>query len=346
MREIRRERSWQPIGDAPVAGLSPAQRFGFTEPSPGPTGPTGDGGLAWNTPPGWSERAPSGMRRADFVVGGDPRAECYLVTLGGGGGGLLANVNRWRDQMSLPPIDEAQLAEAERVAFLGTEALLVDFEGTFTGMGGDQEGEAYRLLGLVGLAGGEARFLKLTGPTEVVARERDAFLSLAASFHEGHAAGGATASAVERGPGGLAWTAPAAWNRAPDRAMREVTFELGGAEDGPAAECYVAILGGNGGGALANVNRWRSQLELAPLSEDDFEQLERIPMLGTEAVLVQADGTYRGMGDELVEEAGLLGAVCMLPDRAVFVKLVGPASTVRAARDDFVAFCRSLRRAS
>ena len=121
--------------------------------------------------------------------------------------------------------------------------------------------------------------------------------------------------------------------------MREVTFLLG---EGGQAECYVTLLAGDGGGAFANVNRWRDQMGQGDLSSTEFDQLPRIDMLGTEGIVVQVDGTYRGMGDELVERAALLGAVCELPARAVFVKLIGPAELVRGAREEFLSFCESL----
>jgi hypothetical protein len=39
----------------------------------------------------------------------------------------------------------------------------------------------------------------------------------------------------------------------------------------------------------------------------------------------------------------MLGLICPLPERTLFVKLVGPAATVRAERERFEEFCRSLR---
>ena len=49
------------------------------------------------------------------------------------------------------------------------------------------------------------------------------------------------------------------------------------------------------------------------------------------------------MDGKEVEGAGLLGIVCLLDDRALFVKFVGPAQLVRKHKDEFLAFSRSLR---
>ena len=57
------------------------------------------------------------MRLVNLRPAGDPSAECSLVVLGGDGGGLTANVNRWGDQMGLGPLSEEEVermrAEAE-----------------------------------------------------------------------------------------------------------------------------------------------------------------------------------------------------------------------------------------
>jgi hypothetical protein len=342
-RPITKERRWQPVGSTPIAGVSSEERFGYerrptaTDESAGKTTP----GLAWDTPHGWRELPPRSMRLADFHVAGDERAECYLSILGGDGGGLVANVNRWRGQMSLPPVGEEALAAAPRVPFLGGDALLIDLSGTWVGMDGEQAGTNYRMLGLIAVDAGGARFLKMTGPADVIEPEVEAFMDLAGSFRLAGARAPVAADVAqgERSPGGLTWRAPESWRRAGDRPMREVTYLLGA--DGE-AECYVSLLSGTAGGVFANVNRWRTQMGQGELSASEFALLQRIPMLDTEGIVVEVDGTYRGMGDELIEEAALLGAVCELAGRAAFVKLIGPEDVVRGARDEFLAFCQSL----
>jgi hypothetical protein len=336
-RPITREREWLPVGRPLVSGRSSAERFGFNQHPSTSTAPA----LTWTTPPGWRELPPSSMRVADFLVAGDERTECYLTVFSGDGGGLLANVNRWRGQMSLPAVDAEALATAPRAPLLGAEGIVVDLQGVWVGMGGDEALENYRLVGVLSIDGPQSRFLKMTGPAEVLASEVDAFLSLAASFREDGPRDGLSGSSADpdRSTSGLTWTAPASWRLAAERPMREVTFLLGENGEG---ECYVTVLAGTGGGALANVNRWRGQMGQRDLSSSAFGALLRIPMLGTEGVVLEVDGTYRGMGDELVERASLLGAVCELPGRAVFVKLIAPKALARAARDDFLSFCASL----
>ena len=360
---IQNERTWAPVGHDFSPGRTSAARFGYSRRSE-PAATAHAGTLKWETPEGWTEVAPASMRQANFLVSGDERAECYLTILSGDGGGVLANVNRWRSQMSLEPTDEETLAGSLRAPFMGTQGLVVDFAGTWSGMSGDQDGQGYRLIGVLAVEQGQAHFLKMIGPDELVAGQKRAFLALAASFHEDHSEhnhgsdagaqdpgadphagldmGSAMGGQISTGPsaGALSWTAPAGWRQAPARAMRDVTFFLGPDDR---TECYVAQLGGTAGGSFANINRWRSQMGQAALTTAEFEQLPTVDMLGGIGTLVEVAGSFTGMGGEQIEEAALLGVVCPLPGRAVFVKLIGPAEVVTSAREDFVAFCESIQ---
>jgi hypothetical protein len=122
--------------------------------------------------------------------------------------------------------------------------------------------------------------------------------------------------------------------------MRVVTLAPDGRTD---TECYVTVLGGSAGGMLANVNRWLQQIGQQPLSAEAVGALPTIAVLGRSAPLVEAYGTFRGMSGPAQDGAGLVGVVCVLADRTVFVKLTGPAGVLRQERDRFLAFCDSLR---
>lgn len=88
----------------------------------------------WQLPEGWQQQPGSGMRFATILMDAeDPSLELSVIPLpmpvdGDVGAYVLANVNRWRGQLSLPPLDAEQLArEAETVALPGSEITLVDF---------------------------------------------------------------------------------------------------------------------------------------------------------------------------------------------------------------------------
>lgn len=302
--------------------------------------------LQWRVPAGWTEKPPAPMREPNLQVAGDPQAECYLTTLAGEAGGVEANVNRWRAQLSLPPLSPAEIAALPRIPWLGGDAVHADFEGDFTGMSGESPRRNWRLVGLVLVRPDKSRFLKMIGPAEVVARELAAFRELADSFHD-DASGGhdrRPAGAPAAGPdddgqqAGLSWEAPPGWRRGPDKSLRVVTYFAG---EGDAVECYVTLLGGEAGGVLANINRWCAQMGAPPLTDAEVAQLERVPMAGTHGVLVRIE---RGPRPEVAAAAELLeGAVCLLDGRALFVKLTGPRDAVEAQHAALIAFCRSIK---
>ena len=356
-------RIYEPVGRTIRWNASPAERHGISaEDFAGATGAsttagdvaepeTDEASLRWSTPAGWVELPPATFRDANFLVAGDERAECYLTTIGGEAGGLEANINRWRNQLSLAPLDEAAIAALPRVPWLGGDAVLVDFEGRWTGMLGDEASEDWRLVGLLRIGHDQSRFLKMVGPDEVVGPQIETFLALAGSFRVGGEEGadvappdaGASAAAPPAAADGaerteaLAWRTPAGWMRTPDKPMREVTYVSG---EGGRVECAVTLLGGTGGGVLANVNRWCGQLGAPELTEADLAALERVPVAGGEGVLVRLE---RGPGAtaEPVQEL-LLGAVALLPERAVFVKMTGPREAVEGQRAALLEFCGSL----
>jgi len=136
------------------------------------------------------------------------------------------------------------------------------------------------------------------------------------------------------------WAAPDGWVEARPRPVRLVTFEVGPAAE---AECYVTVLGGDGGGVGLNVNRWREQMGLDPLGGEAVAELPTITLAGREAPWVELTGAYQGMRGEARPDWMLLGAVALLEEEAVFVKMVGPEAVVRGERDGFIAFCGSLK---
>jgi hypothetical protein len=346
-------RTYAPVGESFDWNATAEERHGisardFGAPASATAGAplAGASELHWRTPAGWTEKPSSAMRQVNLQVAGDPRAECYLTTLPGEAGGADSNINRWRAQLSLPPLAAAGIAALPRVPWLGDQAIYVDLEGTWTGMSGDAPQPGWRLVGLVLVRPDQSRFLKMVGPADVIAPELAAFRAFADSFEgapptaqDEHRAGEAPAgSSVDEERAGLTWNAPPGWRRGPDKPMREVTYFAG---DGNAVECYVTLLDGDAGGVLANVNRWCAQMGAPPLSEDDVAQLERLPMAGTDGVLVRIErGEHPGVAEsqELLE-----GAMCMLGGHSLFVKMAGPRDAVEAQHAALLAFCRSMR---
>ena len=171
----------------------------------------------------------------------------------------------------------------------------------------------------------------MVGPRDAVIAQRDAFLELAASFRTAQ-----PDAAPADGPvhsGGLVFEAPDGWQRGGERQMRLATWT------GDGWECSVTMLNGDGGGLAANVGRWYEQVGQPRPSAAEIDALERIPLLGGDAVLVVADGAYRGMFGDSIDDARLVGAIRLVGPRSLFVKVTGQRDAVAAMQDEFVAFC-------
>jgi hypothetical protein len=133
---------------------------------------------------------------------------------------------------------------------------------------------------------------------------------------------------------------PPEWETAPSRgAFRVATFRPRGAAG---TECYISVLQGSGGGTRANVDLWRGNVGLAPVTDAELAALPRAPVLGGEAVFVAIEGTFQGQGPPAAAYM-LLGMIVHRAHDSVFVKMTGPAEEVRAEQDRFRAFCESLR---
>jgi hypothetical protein len=322
-----------------------AERFGLDAQRRSAQPAASSSGLRWTTPPGWIEKSATSLRAANFKLADDERAECYLTLLSGEAGGLAANVNRWRTQMSLGAMSAEELEHLPRHSMLGRDAVLVDFTGTWMGMSGGAAREHWRLLGLLLVDPDASAFLKLTGPDVVVAAQRDAFLALARSFRsvdsassdrKDSASNDATSVSDAHGmtdtAAGFTFTSPAGWRRAPDRPARAFTLFAGAGEG---LECYVTTLGGDAGGSLANVNRWRGQIGLSGITQVELAGLPTVKLIGRDAPLVECEGT----------KASLIAIASNGADRSVFVKMSGPRELVKEQRAAFLAFASSLSEA-
>ena len=131
--------------------------------------------MSWTVPQGWRQVGPATMRFVDMRFGPDGEGEAFVSALTGDGGGLLANVNRWRAEMDLEPIQEADLQNMETMNFLGGPALKVDIEGDYRPVGATRALENYRMIGLIQPSSELTFFVKMTGPADLVEQERERF---------------------------------------------------------------------------------------------------------------------------------------------------------------------------
>ena len=86
--------------------------------------------LTWTVPTGWDEKPASRMRLGQFVVLGtnDTKAELAVMAFPGDVGGELMNVNRWRGEVGLEPIEQKDVV-SELVAIGSEKGKLYEFVG-------------------------------------------------------------------------------------------------------------------------------------------------------------------------------------------------------------------------
>ena len=130
-------------------------------------------GLRWAAPADWQSKPASAMRKSTFLVPSATGAstELAITAFPGDVGGELGNVNRWRGQLQLTPLAEADLAGAvTRLSQNGLTFTLVDFTNA-------PAANPQRMLGAMVPFGGATWFFKLTGPADTVAAQKPAFLA-------------------------------------------------------------------------------------------------------------------------------------------------------------------------
>lgn len=134
--------------------------------------PTASGaGLVWSAPAAWKTKPASAMRKGSYAVGDSgAEADLSITAFPGDVGGELANINRWRGQVSLPPLADADVAASvTRTKENGLAITIVDFAGTGA--------NAQRVLGAMVPFAGATWFFKLIGPDAVVAKAKPEFLA-------------------------------------------------------------------------------------------------------------------------------------------------------------------------
>jgi hypothetical protein len=297
--------------------------------------------FTWTTPTGWEEVSGHAMRAATWRVSSEPLTDCSLSLLPGVGGAMLDNVNRWRGQMGAAPLSAEEVAALPRKPLLGAEAVFLNVEGRYAGMGGDKAIEKARMLGLLLSRPGSAVFLKFAGPTAVVAANEEAFLALAASVKP--AAPAPAAQPLSTPPAdrpAFKWSLPEGWELRQGRPGRVITV---GPREAPGTECYLYYLIGDGGGVGPNINRWRSQMGQADLGDAQIAALEEVDVLGVKSRLVRIEGPFRGQSGEAVDGALLFGMTCLKEGYLLTAKMTGPSSSMSKEWDAFVSFCKSIK---
>lgn len=125
----------------------------------------------WDTPASWQEQTASRMVLKSFQISNAKgKATASISTFPGEVGGVLANVNRWRGQLGLDPIQEADLAKSTEPVSAG------DDKGTLLNAA-SQDGKT-RLIAVYLPHGNSTWFYKLQGDGAQVEAEKTNLLNV------------------------------------------------------------------------------------------------------------------------------------------------------------------------
>src|SRR5208282_283219 len=133
---------------------------------------------------------------------------------------------------------------------------------------------------------------------------------------------------------GLRWSAPQGWKELPGDGMSAAT--LVPPQDSGQVEGTVVVLLGDAGGELANVNRWRGQIALTPVAQDELSAL-RQDVRSRAGVVALYD--FSG-GDRV--KTRLVAGMIKVGEKTCFFKLMGAEKAVAAARPAFLKLLEGL----
>ena len=128
----------------------------------------------WTLPAGWSAKPASGMRLATIII---PQEESSLeAAIFELGGDIAGNINRWRGQIGLPALAEAEvlpsLEKIDTQLGQGYIALIINPESTDKAM----------LAAIIPRPSGTSIFIKVTGSTDSLKGIAPPFRTFTQSF--------------------------------------------------------------------------------------------------------------------------------------------------------------------
>jgi hypothetical protein len=303
--------------------------------TPSQTAEAASSDIVCNPPAGWTQMTPGPMQQALFAAKGSDsqQAQVSVVMLAGPAGGELDNVNRWRGQAKLGPIQPEELKSlTEEVEIAGITGHLFDLGGTAT----DNPG-ALRIIAAILQRDGNSWFFKMMGDDALVKAQKNTFKDFLKNtrFRQAGNASPAQAAAASSVETNAAPAAPTGWQTTTPGPMQTAKYVIPG-EGGVSGEVTISELGGEGGGLLANVNRWRRQLELGAIEPAGLAGLTNGFQVGS---------SLATMVDLVNEDKKSRLLVVVLPtgNKTIFYKLNGPQSLVGREKDTFLRFVQSAR---
>ncbi len=278
-------------------------------------------------PAHWTEKKRTAMRMASYEVRGEDGvlADISFTSLRSAPGGLLANLNRWRNQVGLADLDDAAMGQnSVKVPSVFGEATLIDVQGLIENADPKADG---RIIGAIAERDGRAWFFKMRGNDELLGREKENFIRWIASLKPLEEVVAIPAAVT---PKDLSWSLPEGWVAEYGSGNRFATVKL----PVEGVELAVSWFPGDVGGDAANINRWRSQIGLPALPD-----AEALALMGKK----EAGPKTMSYVDLAGPEKRMLAAWTRHGENTWFFKLSGTKSALDECQEPFSALLSSVR---
>ena len=247
----------------------------------------------WTLPAGWKKLGATEMRYATLVLDGEPQLEMTVTKFPGRDDlpqaeQVVMNINRWRGQLSLPPIRNEDLEDqSEQIS-------IADGKGYWTNLVGRPRPKP---------AG-------MTPPAQATMPNQ----------------ANAEPAAEKSAP---LYNKPEGWTEGPSAKFATVSLQVLDGDKKAAITVTSA-----GGSPLLNVNRWRGQVGLGPLTEEQLAATAKMVEVG------QMAGNLYEMSQE---GRSIFGVIVENQGQMWFAKMAGDTPLVERERERFVEFLKSLQ---
>jgi hypothetical protein len=310
--------------------------------------------VSYTAPDGWREIGAGEARMMGFMISGtnSETAQVAITPLPGMAGRETLIVNMWRQQVGLESLADDQAGKQLADVQIG------EATGKMFDMAGKSpSGVVVRIVTAMMHRGEMSWFFKLQGDDRLVTAEKERFVAFLKSVKIEEAAQpaalpaghppiaksmmpGAVTSAQPPKPraGGPTWKVPTAWKEIDGGQFLFAKFLI--AVEGANAAVNVSRSAGDGGGLLANLNRWRGQLGLGAWSEEDLKKnTKEIEVEGGQGTYVEMSGT--DMGTE--RSATTVGVKVSRSGNTWFYKMMGDPKLVDSQKEEFLTFVKGVR---
>ena len=321
---------------------------------------------AWTLPAGWKQLpGDNQFRFATIQVdASDPSLVLTVIPLGVNSGGLLANVNRWRGEVGLPSIQEAELNNSvQHVDANDVHIDVVDVAGS-----DPRSQQTRRTLGAVVTRPDRTWYFKMTGPGDKVGAQKSNFDAFIKSIRfvasnaavpqgaigpqpaqggadphagmdmtTGRPAAGTPGSPAPAAASNATWTAPKDWKQDPTpRDMRLATFHVGEGDAKTEVQVSKFPVATFSNDPAGNINRWRQQVGLAPAENPAAANApQAVTVADTPGYLFDLNNPANGKRQ--------LVAMLQRGEEIWYFKILGPARTVTDQKPAFETFLKSVQ---